>query len=158
MKIIKLLLLLTIITILTNPVFAENTPSTEEKNKKIVIDFYELAFNQHKPTEAAQKYIGDKYIQHNPEVPNGSAAFYGYFEDFFKQHPKSHVIVHRALADGDLVALHLHSKIDANDPGQAIVDIFRIENGKFVEHFDVTQSVPEKTSNGNTMFEGNNDK
>lgn len=35
----------------------------QEKNKKLVLEFYELAFNKHKPTEAAKKYIDDKYIQ-----------------------------------------------------------------------------------------------
>ena len=131
------------------PVEAE---TAAEQNKKLVRDFYELAFNQHKPTEAAKKYIGEKYIQHNPNVPNGAEAFYGYFEGFFKQHPKSHVDIKRILADGDLVALHLHSRIDENDRGRAIVDIFRIENGRIVEHWDVIQQVPEKAANTNTMF------
>jgi predicted SnoaL-like aldol condensation-catalyzing enzyme len=124
----------------------------EDANKKLVRDFYEMAFNQHKPTEAAKKYIGSKYIQHNPNVPNGAEAFYGYFEGFFKKNPQSHVSIKRALADGDLVALHLNSKVDEKDRGRAIVDIFRVENGKIVEHWDVIQEVPEKTANGNTMF------
>jgi predicted SnoaL-like aldol condensation-catalyzing enzyme len=125
--------------------------STAE-NKKLVREFYEMAFNQHKPTEAAKKYIGNKYLQHNPYVPNGAEAFYGYFEGFFKEHPKSHVEIKRVLGDGDLVVLHLHSKIDAEDRGKAIVDIFRVENGKIVEHWDVVQDVPEKSANTNTMF------
>jgi predicted SnoaL-like aldol condensation-catalyzing enzyme len=126
----------------------------QELNKKVVTEFYELAFSQHKPTEAAKKYFGDKYIQHNPQVPNGAAAFYGYFEGFYKEHPKAHVKIYRVIADGDLVALHMHSKIDDKDLGRAVVDIFRLENGKIVEHFDVAQSVPAKTANGNTMFDG----
>ena len=140
---------LSLALLFATPAFADSAA-----NKKTVVDFYELAFNQHKPTEAAKKYFGDKYIQHNPNVPNGAAAFYGYFEGYFKQHPKSRVKIHRVLADGDLVALHLHSKMDETDLGRAIVDIFRLENGKIVEHFDVVQPVPAKTANGNTMFEG----
>jgi len=133
------------------PAFGKNGDQVE-KNKKLVRDFYEMAFNQHKPTEAAKKYIGDKYIQHNPHVPNGAAAFYGYFEGFFKEHPKSRVEIKRVLGDGDLVALHLNSKMDDKDRGKAIVDIFRVENGKIVEHWDVVQDVPEKAANENTMF------
>ena len=124
----------------------------QENNKKIVRDFYELAFNRHKPTEAAKKYIGEKYIQHNPHVPDGAAAFYGYFEGFFKEHPQSRVEIKRVLGDGDLVVLHLHSITDAKDRGRAIVDIFRVENGKIVEHWDVTQDVPAQSANANTMF------
>ena len=124
----------------------------QENNKKIVRDFYELAFNQHKPTEAAKRYIGGRYIQHNPHVPDGAEAFYSYFEGFFKEHPKSRVEIKRVLADGDLVVLHLHSITDEQDRGRAIVDVFRVEGGKIVEHWDVIQDVPEASANSNTMF------
>lgn len=128
--------------------------ATEEANARVVTAFYEMAFNAHRPTEAARLYIGDVYIQHNPNVPNGAAAFYGYFEGFFRDHPLSRVTIHRVIADGDLVALHLHSQETPDDPGRAIVDIFRVEDGKIVEHFDVIQTVPAETANGNTMFAG----
>jgi predicted SnoaL-like aldol condensation-catalyzing enzyme len=127
---------------------------TEAANARVVTAFYDLAFNQHRPTEAARLYIGDRYIQHNPNVPNGAPAFYGYFEGFFREHPRSRVTIHRVIADGDLVALHLLSQESPDDPGRAIVDIFRLENGKIVEHFDVIQAVPPTTANGNTMFDG----
>lgn len=125
----------------------------QEKNKKVVLAFYDLAFNQHRPTEAAKKYIGDKYIQHNPYVQNGAEAFYTYFEGLFKKNPHSKVVFKRSAADGDLVFLHLNSKENDNDSGFAIVDIFRLENGKIVEHWDVVQKVPiENLGNTNTMF------
>ncbi|TDP55447.1 putative SnoaL-like aldol condensation-catalyzing enzyme [Bacteriovorax stolpii] len=151
MNLKKLFIATLSVFVLSTSLYAE---TLQEKNKKLVVDFYELAFNKHKPTEAAKKYIGNKYIQHNPHVPNGAEAFYNYFEGHFKKNPESHVIIKRALADGDLVALHLHSKENKADLGRAIVDIFRVENGKIVEHFDVVQEVPAKTANGNTMFEG----
>lgn len=132
--------------------------TVQDLNKKVVLDFYDLAFNKHKPTEAAKKYIGAKYIQHNPHVPNGAGAFYGYFEGHFKKNPESQAIIKRALADGDLVAIHVHSKESKDDLGRAVVDIFRLENGKIVEHFDVIQAVPAQTANGNTMFEGSKEK
>ena len=127
----------------------------EEANARLVTTFYDLAFNQHKPTEAARLYIGDHYIQHNPDVPNGAAAFYGFFEGFFRENPQSRATIHRVIADGDLVVLHVHSQETSTDPGRAVVDIFRVENGKIVEHFDVIQAVPSTpTANGNTMFGG----
>lgn len=134
---------------------ASDSRGIQEANKKVVTDFYELSFNQHRPTEAAKKYFGAKYIQHNPQVPNGAAAFFNYFEGFYREHPKARVKIYRVIADGDLVALHLHSKIDDKDLGRAVVDIFRVENGKIVEHFDVAQAVPAKSANGNSMFDGN---
>lgn len=128
--------------------------TTEDANVRTVVAFYELAFNQHKPTEAARLYIGDHYIQHNPMVPNGAEPFYSYFEGFFRENPQSRATIHRVIADGDLVALHVHSQESPEDTGRAIIDIFRLENGKIVEHFDVIQDVPATTANGNTMFDG----
>lgn len=128
----------------------------QDLNKKTVLDFYDLTFTQKKPTEAAKLYIGDKFIQHNPFVPNGAATFYTYFEDYFVKNPNFSVKVYRTLADEDLVTLHVHAKTDENDRGRAVVDIFRLENGKIVEHWDVIQAVPEFSANGNTMFDGDN--
>jgi len=82
----------------------------------------------------------------------GVAPFVDYFEGYFRERPKSHVVFSHIVAEADLVVLHLNSKVDEKDRGRAIVDIFRVENGKIVEHWDVTQDVPEKTASGNTMF------
>ncbi len=123
-----------------------------DQNKKLVHDFYDMAFNRHAPRAAAKLYIGERYIQHNPFVPNGVTPFVEHFEGYFREHPGSHVVFSHILAEGDLVVLHLNSKADEEDWGRAIVDIFRVEDGKIVEHWDVTQAVPEKTASGNTMF------
>ncbi len=150
----KALLIGALAMLAASPALAQDRSPTEAENARVVTAFYDLAFNRHQPTEAARLYIGDRYIQHNPNVPNGAEAFYGYFEGFFRENPQSHVTIHRVIADGDLVALHLHSQQTPNDPGRAIVDIFRLEDGKIVEHFDVIQAVPTTTANGNTMFQG----
>lgn len=150
----KALLIGALAMLAASPALAQDRSPTEAENARVVTAFYELAFNQHRPTEAARLYIGDRYIQHNPNVPNGAEAFYGYFEGHFRENPQSHVTIHRVIADGDLVALHLHSQQTPDDPGRAIVDIFRLEDGKIVEHFDVIQPVPATTANGNTMFQG----
>lgn len=127
----------------------------QDRNKKVVADFFELAFNQHKPLEATQKYMGPYYIQHNPYAASGAKAFVKFFEEHFKKNPKYKVIIKRLIAEGDYVVVHNHAKNDDSDLGRAIVDIMRLENGKIVEHFDVVQPVPAKTVSGNTMFEGN---
>ena len=82
----------------------------------------------------------------------GVAPFVDYFEGYFRERPKSHVVFSHIVAEADLVVLDLNSKADEKDRGRAIVDIFRVENGKIVEHWGVTQDVPEETASGNTMF------
>lgn len=124
----------------------------EETNKKVVIAFFELAFNKHKPREATQKYFGESYIQHNPSVANGADAFVAFFEPLFKKNPDSKIVIKRIIAKGDLVVVHAHGKVNDKTRGLAIMDIFRLKNGKLVEHWDVVQEVPEKAANDNTMF------
>ena len=122
------------------------------KSKQIVTAFYNLFFRDHKPAEAFERYGADKYIQHNPRVPDGKAAVIGFFTPYFQANPEARNEIKRAIADGDLVVLHVHSKKNSADRGRAIVDIFRVEKGRVVEHWDVVQDIPESAANSNTMF------
>jgi predicted SnoaL-like aldol condensation-catalyzing enzyme len=124
--------------------------SLEETNRALVVDFYDRFFNKH--DIASARVVADSYRQHNPDVPDGKAPFVSYFSSFFKEHPKSTSRIVRSATSGDLVYLHVHFKVDPNDRGQAVVDIFRVADGKIVEHWDVSQNVPEKAANRNTMF------
>ncbi len=117
-----------------------------------MIDFYEGVFLKHQVKTYADRYIGNQYIQHNPHVPDGKAPFVDYFTQYFKQNPEAKNQIKRAAAEGDLVYLHVHSTQNKQDHGEAIIDIFRVENGKIVEHWDVQQSIPATSANSNTMF------
>lgn len=122
------------------------------RNKDNAVAFYEAFFNRHDLT-AADRYIGDTYIQHNPRVANGRQAFVQTFTQLFARFPQRHSTIHKAIADGDLVALHVHTVTGPDDRGMAIVDIFRFDaQGKIVEHWDVMQPVPESTASGNGLF------
>lgn len=131
---------------------AISATQTAEQNKKIVTDFYNGVFIQHDVKAYSDRYIGNQYIQHNPHVPDGKAPFVDYFTGYFKENPKAKSFIKRAVAEGDLVVLHVHSTQHDQDRGVAVVDIFRVENGKIVEHWDVQQDVPEPSANTNTMF------
>ena len=122
-----------------------------EANKKIVVDFYNLALNQ-KDFDAASKYLGPRYIQHNPNAPDGAEGLKRLVTFLKEKFPNSKSEIKRVIAEGDLVVLHVHSVREPGQRGRAIVDIFRLENGKIVEHWDVIQPVPEKAANDNTMF------
>ena len=123
-----------------------------EANKKVVAAFYNLAFSKHDPENAMKKYVGPKYIQHNPMAGDGKEPFIGFFKGYYKEHPQAATSVKRLIAERDLVVVHAHSKQTPSDLGTAAMDIFRLENGKIVEHWDVIQQVPEKAANQNTMF------
>jgi predicted SnoaL-like aldol condensation-catalyzing enzyme len=123
-----------------------------ENNKRIVREFYELAFNEQKPEEAVAKYMGTYYRQHNPQAGDGAEPFTAYVKDFTQTFPKLRMEIKRLIAEGDLVVVHTHCMRHTGDRGRAIMDIFRLEDGKIVEHWDVIQDVPETTANNNTMF------
>jgi predicted SnoaL-like aldol condensation-catalyzing enzyme len=123
-----------------------------DENKRLVTEFYELAINQQKPAEAARKYIEFPYRQHNPEVVDGPDGFVQFISAMQEKHPKLKVVISKVLADDDLVALHVHLTREASDPGLAIAELFRLKNGKIIEHWDVVQPVPAKTASGNSMF------
>jgi predicted SnoaL-like aldol condensation-catalyzing enzyme len=121
-------------------------------SKEIVTSFFELGFVEREPVKAAEKYISkDKYIQHNPQGRDGRQAFIEGFAAYILSSDYS-CEIKRVIAEGDLVSIHNHCKENEAATGAAIVDIFRVENGLIVEHWDVEQAIPEKSANSNTMF------
>jgi predicted SnoaL-like aldol condensation-catalyzing enzyme len=123
-----------------------------EVNKKIVLEYTDLAFNQRKPEEAVANYQGPYYRQHNPSAKDGSEPFIGFVKWFAQTYPSFQIDFKRIVAEGDLVVTHSHLVQKPGDHGMAVVDIFRLENGKIVEHWDVVQEIPETYANTNTMF------
>ena len=126
-------------------------PSPLEANKRIATEFYDAAINR-KDFAAASQYLGSEYKQHNPTAADGAEGLRGFIDFLEMRFPNQRGEIKRVVAEGDLVVLHVHSTRGDDTPGRAIVDIFRIADGKVVEHWDVIQDVPASPANQNGMF------
>ena len=125
-----------------------------EANEKLVVDFYDKSFNK-KDLSAADTYIDENYIQHNPAVRTGRKGFVEGVGAMLKKSPNMKMNLKHVFADGDFVITHVWMQINSADPkdrGLAIVDLFRVNNGKIAEHWDVIQPIPVKSANDNGMF------
>lgn len=122
-----------------------------ERNKENAIAFYRTAYLGN-PKLAVEKYVGNEYIQHNPDVANGTDGFIEYFERMQREYPEKSIDFVRCIAEGDLVALHTHQIWPGNDE-YVTMDFFRFdERGKIVEHWDAIQQIPKSSANENTMY------
>ena len=122
-----------------------------KQNKQNAVAFYKMSYEGN-PQKAVDLYVGAEYIQHNPLVGDGIQPFIDYFDRMAREYPNKSIEFVRAIAEGDLVALHTH-QIWPDDIEYVTMDFFRFdENGKIVEHWDSIQIIPDESRNGNLMY------
>jgi len=122
-----------------------------EKNKNSAIAFYKMAYEGN-PRFAIKQYVGQEYIQHNPDVADGTNGFIKYFERMQEEYPDKSIDFVRCIAEGNLVALHTH-QIWPDSDEYVTMDFLRFdENGKICEHWDSIQQIPKSSANPNKMY------
>jgi predicted SnoaL-like aldol condensation-catalyzing enzyme len=125
--------------------------AAEERNRALVIDWYDRVFNRHDLSTTAQ-VLAEDYVQHNPTLASGRAALVNALPDYWLKNPGVKFRFLRSAAAGDLVFLHSHRSNGPADLGRVYVDIYRVVHGKIVEHWDVSQPVPATSANSNESF------
>ena len=122
-----------------------------QKNKKNAIAFYKMAYEGN-PGKAVDLYVGNQYIQHNPDVEDGPEGFVAYFERMYRDYPEKSIEFVRCIAEDDLVALHTH-QIWPGQEEYITMDFLRFDKkGKIVEHWDAIQKIPNTAAHKNTMY------
>ena len=140
-----------ILLALASPSAFAASEAQQEANRQAVLAFYEKGLNQ-KDADGAIAYMGDRYVQHNPNAADGPEGFRKFIAFLREKFPNSRSEIKRSFVDGDHVILHVHAVREPGTRGNAIIDIFKLENGKIVEHWDAVQAIPENPANSNTMF------
>lgn len=126
--------------------------SQKEANKKLAVEFYNLALNNKQP-DAAMKLISSNFKQHSVLVEDGYVGLEKFLEWVRAEQPKLHADITRVFADGDYVILDVRMIRHPGDRGLAIAEIYRVEGGKLAEHWDRMQEIPEKSKSNNDMFQ-----
>jgi predicted SnoaL-like aldol condensation-catalyzing enzyme len=139
------------LAVLSATLLASTALADTAENKRIVVEFYTQAFIK-KDLQAARQYLGDVYAQHNPAVKSGPAEFLKFAGNLHATYPQLNSRIMRAVAEDDLVILHVFSKRKPDEKGTAIVDFFRVSNGRVVEHWDVKQAIPDTVTDPTSMF------
>lgn len=124
--------------------------------KEVVTQFLQEFYIEKKVRSSFEKWVDPGYIQHNPYAATGRDAAIEFLTKFVEGNPGQRTKIHRIIADGNLVAAHSHGWQENGTPaekrGFAVVDMFRVEGCKVMEHWDVISPVPETAANTNTMF------
>ena len=121
-----------------------------EANRAVVMEFYQKVLIEGQVSVSGD-YLGDYYHQHNPQIADGLEGFTAFFNHIQKnQVPFSITTTHRSIAEGNFVLLHSEGQIGGTP--HVFFDLFRVEDGRIVEHWDVVQAVPEEMAHGNGMF------
>ena len=130
---------------------ASPEPNLTERNRAIVQDFAAIFYAEKDMRRAFMTHVVPEYIQHNPGLPDGRDAAIAALEPKFSN-PRASFEVKRILVDGDHAVIHLHARPEPGARGAAVADIYRLVNGRIVEHWDVLQPVPAESANPHPMF------
>lgn len=123
----------------------------EQRNLELVLEMFHNVLVP-LDSSAVDRYISPDYIQHSQMAPPGVESLKAFLDKVRAENPHAEQHLKRAFVDGDHVILHYHVKRHPEDLGFAVMDIFRVADGKIVEHWDVVQDVPANPVNPNPMF------
>ena len=131
---------------------ADRGEALEKANLKKAIYCMEVLEVKFDLETAGRECFGDTYIQHSPHVPDGKEGVLTYFAERIKKFPNARMEIKRASADDDLVWIHLHFQRSPDVLGSAVIHIFRMKDGKFVEHWGVGRPITGESVHGNSIF------
>lgn len=125
--------------------------SHQADNRAIITDFARFFYTDRDVAGAFERYVAPDYVQHNPGLADGRAAAVAALGPMFADRDKTFTIK-RILVDGNMALIHVFVRPTPESRGAAVFDMYRLEHGKIVEHWDAIQPIPENAANSHPMF------
>lgn len=136
-----------------NTAQAQDCTPSPGTNREVVLQFYQSGLVERNPRAAFEQHVSPDLVEHKPDVPGGRREdVIRYLEDTIRMAPEGRWEILRTVAEGDLVFLHAKFTPAPGAPAYAIADLFRLENCRIVEHWDVVAGPPPTQSNPNSRF------
>ena len=123
----------------------------EKTEKQLALEFINLAAKGDS-RKAFAEFVGEDFKHHNAFFKSDPNALMIAMEEEARKNPEHSLEVKQAWQCGNMVTVLSHVKRNIADPGVAVVHIFRFEDNKIQEFWDVAQAIPEQTINENGMF------
>jgi predicted SnoaL-like aldol condensation-catalyzing enzyme len=120
-------------------------------NKESAVAFLEMAAAG-QVNEAYTKFVGINFLHHNAFFEGSAEALQAGMEENARKNPNKVFEVKRVIGEDDFVVTHSHVRQKPEDLGASVVHIFRFENGRIVELWDMGQPIPADPVNKNGMF------
>jgi len=144
---------------LSKPIYGDPDPTCDsEESRRIVLDYMRMGMEPGRLVEALETYLSDDFVQHTGRMPPDKQGSIDYLASRAETRAKDNrtSIFERVIADGDLVLAHRRVISDSDPRGTAFADLYRVRDGKVVEHWDVVQPIPEFSASGRSMTGGPN--
>jgi predicted SnoaL-like aldol condensation-catalyzing enzyme len=123
------------------------------QNREVVVSFYQEALINRNVRAGFERYMTPDFIEHKADVPKGDReATITFLEGLIKNVPDPKWEILRVAAENDLVFLHARFTPAPGAPPYAIADIFRLKDGRIVEHWDIVSAPPRDQRNPNPRF------
>lgn len=127
--------------------------SAADANRDVVLAFYREALVEREPRRAFERHASPDFVEHKADVEAGTReATIDFLEELIGEFPDPRWEVIRTVAEGDLVFLHVRFSPAPGAPPYAVADVFRLRDGKIVEHWDVVGPPPERQRNPNPRY------
>lgn len=118
----------------------------ELANAALITDFVQNLMNNHNFDYILERYNESSYVQHNRNLPDKITGLVGFLKEFVEDYPDYTYDVKHIYVDGDHVIFHSHATLKKDDrgndkKGMNIIDVWRLEDGRIVEHWDSIQGL-----------------